>query len=799
MPAEPSTASFRAARALLALALSVLLIAAFSAPAAHAEAEYAGASASGEIVFFTTSEKLVPADTDNKRDVYERFKDEEPGIESYVTREISTGPAGGNDAYNVSYDGVSKDGTRVFFSTDESLVGEDTDLSADIYMRNLSTGTVTLVSKADASCLTSKCGNGAFPVSFDAVSEAGSRVIFSSEEPLSGEDEDSVEDVYIRDLGGGGTTRLVSAGESSCIPAGCGKGPEPATFSAASTDALSVAFETDEALSGEDSDVGASDIYARDIQAGTTSLVSREGACPSPLLAGECTPIFGGMSGDGSHIFFETGERVAAGEDTDKQQDVYAWSGAAPILVSTGTEGEKGNGAHDALFAGASLDGTGVFFETDEKLSASDADGARDVYEHFGGETILISTGPTDSSTGSLAEFDRASPAGSIVLFSTTEKLTSEDTDSARDVYSRDVVGKTTTLVSRGGSCAPACGNGVDDASFAKASTDASTVFFETDESLVSEDKDSSPDVYERSAGTTTLVSKADASCPYVKCGNVESNPHLEEVSQDGEHAFFTTEERLTGSDTDGEPDVYDHSAEGTLLVSTRNPDELVLGPAMPELLGTNPSSPNVSTELRILGQAGVETSIKIYATPDCSGVPVATGSAAELEAGGIPVTVAPGSTTTFHATATYLNDTSGCSTDSVTYQQAAPGGGGEGGGGGQAGGGGSTGGGSGSTGTQTKTHDGGIAYVTPEARITFGPSFKTKKRRPVFRFADATGQPGTTFLCKLDRHGWHSCGSPVRLQRLGGGRHAFEVKAVNAIGVWEPQPTKRSFKVVRG
>jgi len=82
-------------------------------------------------------------------------------------------------------------------------------------------------------------------------------------------------------------------------------------------------------------------------------------------------------------------------------------------------------------------------------------------------------------------------------------------------------------------------------------------------------------------------------------------------------------------------------------------------------------------------------------------------------------------------------------------------------------------------------------------ARITFGPAFKTRARRPSFQFVDATGQPGTTFFCKLDRERWKHCASPLRLAHLRRGRHVFRVKGRNAIGEWEQRPTQRVFKLV--
>ena len=67
---------------------------------------------------------------------------------------VSTGPAGGNGSIPACYRGSSADGTRVFFTTDEQLVTADTDSSGDVYER--SGGTTTLVSTGPAG------GNGAF-------------------------------------------------------------------------------------------------------------------------------------------------------------------------------------------------------------------------------------------------------------------------------------------------------------------------------------------------------------------------------------------------------------------------------------------------------------------------------------------------------------------------------------------------------------------------------------------------------------------------------------------------------------
>ena len=88
-----------------------------------------------------------------------------------------------------------------------------------------------------------------------------------------------------------------------------------------------------------------------------------------------------------------------------------------------------------------------------------------------------------------------------------------------------------------------------------------------------------------------------------------------------------------------------------------------VTPPAVPHLTSTDPGSPATSGTPRILGAAEAGATVRVYAGSDCAGVPVATGSAAELGFPGLVVGVADSTTATFSATATDAADnTSGCS-----------------------------------------------------------------------------------------------------------------------------------------
>jgi len=761
------------------LAVGGALVAALAiAPVADAAVpNFKGSSADGEIVFFETEDQLVPGDTDTKRDVYARSLDEDVG--AYVTREVSLGPTGGNDAYPAQFEGVDDLGDLVFFSTEERMVLGDTDRRIDVYMRDLGDGTTTLVSQGGSLCAPG-CGNGAFSVTFADVDAGGEEVLFETKEQLGNDDTDSFTDLYVRDLATSQTT-LVSAGEAGCQP-GCGNGGFEVSRRGISTDGTYAYFTTAESLSGTDKD-SAFDIYARDLEGEVTSLVSA-GSCAG-CGNGGAVPIFNGSSADGTRVFFSSEEQLVE-TDEDSATDVYARDlPAGPTtLISDGDEDVT------ASFAAASADGSHVFFTSAESLLGEDVDSANDIYEWTAGTLDLITSAPCGSLCG--ANFEAVSVNSTQVVFSTAAPLAAEDEDTNVDIYRQEVGGGAPVLVSRGEAGCPSCWNGDFDARFNEASADASRVVFTTAEPILSTDNDNlveEDDIYLRDieAGTSSLITIAPSYCP-LKAGNCGAT--YVGSSDDGLHVFFRTVERFTLEDGDNEADVYerflgeDPSEEVTRLVSTGNDPNLELGPQPPLLTGTDPESPGSTTNPRILGETTGFT-VKIYTSEDCAGEPVAAGTAAELLDPGLPVTVEPSSLTTFRATAEAEGFVSDCS-QPISYLHLPDEEGGIGGGEG------------GTTVVKgTPLPAVGPEFLVPHTRITFAPAAKTRSRSPVFRFVDATGQSGTTFKCKVDRKGWRGCRSPLRLKRLSRGRHVLEIRGVNAVGEQEPQPAKRSFRVV--
>ena len=485
-------------------------------------ADVTGVLDGGSRVLVSTGEPLTADDTDAALDVYSRG--------AGTTTLHSAGVTGGNGAFPATYAGARRAGARVFFQTDEQLVGTDTDNSLDVYARVAST--TTLISTGPGAGAT-----GAFDAYFAGASADGTRAFFSTRGSLTAGDTDASTDVYER---AGGSTALVSTG-----PAG-GNGTPGAELVGLSDDGARAFFHTNEPLVAGDTDV-VQDVYEQ--AGGVTTLVSTGPAGGN----GSDPASYADSSLDGTKVFFHTRESLLA-SDTDDGVDVYERAGGATSIHSVGPSGGNGNG--NATLAGISEDGSTVFIDTVEKLIPNpvDRDTQNDVYRSAGGSLTLVSPGGNDT-VATPAYLAAASADGSRAFIRSEEALVAGDTDKYQDVY--EYTGGGLTRVSLG----PAGGNGPMHASLGGISDDGTRVFFETYESLDASDADSSADVYERHAGATHHLSRGATG------GNGVFDATVRAVSPGGERVFFRTAESLLPADTDGVADVYSANVPASLTV----------------------------------------------------------------------------------------------------------------------------------------------------------------------------------------------------------------------------------------
>jgi hypothetical protein len=483
-----------------------------ASPDLHGAAFGSSVSSDGSRITFSSRASLAPTDTDTYLDVYER-------VGPTVTH-FSTGPSGGNGAFDVTPVSVSEDGRHVYLKTQEALTPDDTDGTVmDIYER--SNGITSLVSRGSSDSFRA-------PENRTKMSADGSHFFFETYEALVPEDTNMRLDEYVR--AGGVTTVLVPGGSGASFSSGAGTSP-------VSADGSRVFFDTgDRLVAGDTDDFG--DVYER--FNGSYRLVTPG---PSPS-----TVELGGISRDGTRAFFVSAEQLTP-DDQDAAADVYQWSDGVLTRVSRSEPGVPQNGYMGVV--GVSGDGSHVFTRGNRALTAADTDGVDDIYDHSNGTSKLVSTGPLAQcpSSSCFGLYAGTSFDGTHAFFKTPEREVSADTDSCEDLYER--FNNTTRLLTSGSTCGRW-------STSVLSSPDGSRIVFQTDDAVVPEDGDGGcrhpdnsiggcDDVYEQEAGVTTLVSK-----PMSGGGNYQENASLIGASQDLSAIGIQTEEALTSPSSSG-------------------------------------------------------------------------------------------------------------------------------------------------------------------------------------------------------------------------------------------------------
>jgi hypothetical protein len=394
-----------------------------------------------------------------------------------------------------------------------------------------------------------------YPQFCGGVSADGSRVVFGFAEPLAG----GPERPQVYERSGGVTRALVPYPENP---------PKPtyAALLGTSEDARHVFVWTNLTLSPADLDGGGGDVY--DIFEGTDSLVSTGPTDPQagpPVVPAS----FVSASRDGARVFLAAWPGGLVPEDADGCPDLYEWAAGVTRLVSTGPTAAQSyppSNCDLVRYGGLSGDGTHVYFGTGDRLIAGD-EGGEDIYQRVGDELAVLTTYP-EGANGCVdrPEFGDASADGRTVLFSTAVPIGAGDLDTAFDVYLRAPDGSY-ALVSAGtdGGSGP-CGFGGDRP--VALSADGRIAIFETAARLSPADTDAFLDLYAAEAGTMTLLTTGPTD-PQQEEKPMFAQDWDPDVSDDGRAVAFESRQRLVAEDDDDALDVYLRTPAGTELAST--------------------------------------------------------------------------------------------------------------------------------------------------------------------------------------------------------------------------------------
>jgi hypothetical protein len=317
------------------------------------------------------------------------------------TVEISKPPAGAAD-YGASFVGETPDGSKAFFVSETALTPDKAGNGADLYEYDSETGVLRRLSvgteEADLTAFGERLGQAAI------VSADGSHVYFTALGRLvPGAGRTLAENSGARTanlyLFARGRVTFIATVEHAEVKEDAGElgalgTPLRASHAAVTPDGSVLVFDSNSRLTAYDNE-GRPELYRYDEAAATISCVScsptglrPNGGNPTvfrtsfeeePLAAAE---QFGGLSEDGSTIFFASVDRLlpaalnAAEPDAENPvYDVYEWRDGVLSLISTGTS------ASSDFLIGASPSGSDVFFLTGEQLVSQDGDSAYDIYD----------------------------------------------------------------------------------------------------------------------------------------------------------------------------------------------------------------------------------------------------------------------------------------------------------------------------------------------------------------------------------------------------------------------------------
>jgi Tol biopolymer transport system component len=382
---------------------------------------FSSISANGRLVAFDSfASDLVSGDGNGLKDVFLR------DVVAGTTTRVSV-DTGGGDPNGDSFDpSISANGRFVAFASSASdLVPGDGNAADDIFVRDVVAGTTTRVSVDTG-------GGDPNGSSFSPSISAGGRFVafgsFASD--LVPGDGNTGSDVFLRDLVAGTTTRV------SVDTAG---GDPNASSEAPSVNATgrSVAFHSfaSDLVPGDGN--FATDVFLRDLVAGTTTRVSVDTAGGNP----NGSSFFPSISKTGRYVGFESNASDLVPGDGNGATDVFVRDVVAGTTtrVSVDTAGGDPNGFSDA----ASISATGQFvsftsFASD--LVPGDGNGATDVFvrDLSAGTTVRASVDRAGGDPNGFSESSSISAGGQFVSFeSGASDLVRGDGNGLMDIFDR--------------------------------------------------------------------------------------------------------------------------------------------------------------------------------------------------------------------------------------------------------------------------------------------------------------------------------------------------------------------------
>ena len=357
-------------------------------------------SADGQFIAFSSSAiNLLPEKSNGTQHIF--LRDLLGG-----TSQVSLNQAGVQVNLGSSSPSISANGRFITFSSyANNLVPGDMNKSEDVFVRDVVAGTTMIVSVDSAGL------QGISDSSNPSISADGRFVVFSSyASNLVPGDANNTSDVFVRDLAMG-TTIMVSKDST---------GAQSNSFSAypaISADGRLVAFcsSANNLVSGDIN--GHGDIFLRDLEKGSTSLisVSQSGS------QGNNYSIFPCISADGAFVAYESLASNLVDGDTNNNRDIFVRNLNTGTTVRVSASSSGGQANEDSSDCSISADGRFVTFVSDgDNLVQGDTNDNTDIFvrDLETGLTSRVSVDSVGTQANRTSAYPSISADGRFVTFS---------------------------------------------------------------------------------------------------------------------------------------------------------------------------------------------------------------------------------------------------------------------------------------------------------------------------------------------------------------------------------------------
>lgn len=277
---------------------------------------------------------------------------------------------------------------------------------------------------------------------------------------------------------------------------------------------------------------GTGNLFRYDTLLGTTATVSDTGDSK-----------FVNVSADGSHAYFASPSQLDGEEGVSGAPNIYIWDGGPPRFVATVMPVDLERPEMESGLAGLT-----------QWVTESSSSPARN------GDVVV--------------DTSRVTADGGVFVFESAANLTAFDAGGQVEIYRYDDSTRELACVSCGRLFEPpSAGAALADyrlvamglnAVLGNLSADGNTVFFQSDEPLLSGDVNGATDVYEWHEGTLSLISSGSGPEPSLLMG----------ASADGADVFFRTAEGLVeAAQPEGTQAIYDARVGGGFPSGPPSPD----------------------------------------------------------------------------------------------------------------------------------------------------------------------------------------------------------------------------------